>query len=364
MANYNANLGLKTDQAKFEQQLAQKAQIANNPILATQDIIDTYKKMGVMAGRSDQEILQSVQKDIAGGMTLGESLSNLNKAFQSKPTYLAAIAKLAGNDQTPTIQRIGGTTDNPVYGYFKNGVLTPVSGYSVSPSGGTTAIAGIPPSGQFSTETFSSDSQKAKSVTLDSSAMGAFKNAVSELEKSGVQTFIGSTTRSKEEQQKLYDAYKAGTGGIAAAPGTSKHGKGLGIDIYSDSKFSPPTQAQITAMESKGWKHMNIPGDLGHFEYVGGTSSALTGTPKQAYDTINGNINLSSLDSKARSAVTKYISDNDLVNGQTGNMKFLGETNTEKQGMAAMLKMKADLEALKAIPNITDYVGKYDAWSV
>ena len=32
--------------------------------------------------------------------------------------------------------------------------------------------------------------------------------------------------------------------------------------------------------------------------------------------------------------------------------------------MAALLKMKADLESLKGIPNLTDYVGKYDSWNV
>ena len=52
-------------------------------------------------------------------------------------------------------------------------------------------------------------------------------------------------------------------------------------------------------------------------------TQTLAGIPKQAADVLNGNINLASLDAKARSAVTKHISDNDLVNGQTGNMKFL-----------------------------------------
>lgn len=93
LATYQADLGLKTKQAEFEQQIAQKAQIAKDPVLATQDIIDTYKKMGVMAGRSDAEIIQSVKNDIANGMTLGQSLTNLNKAFQSKDVYKAVIAK-------------------------------------------------------------------------------------------------------------------------------------------------------------------------------------------------------------------------------------------------------------------------------
>ena len=77
--------------------MKQKAQIAKDPVLATQDLIDTYAKMGILPERSSQEIIQSVQNDIAGGMTLGQSLTNLNKAFQSKDLYKAMVAA-----KTPT----------------------------------------------------------------------------------------------------------------------------------------------------------------------------------------------------------------------------------------------------------------------
>lgn len=97
LAQFQQELGLKGEQAKFEQQMKQKAQIANDPVLATQDIIDTYAKMGILPERSSQEIIQSVQNDIAGGMTLGQSLTNLNKAFQSKDLYKAMVAA-----KTPT----------------------------------------------------------------------------------------------------------------------------------------------------------------------------------------------------------------------------------------------------------------------
>lgn len=72
--------------------MAQKAQIANDPVMATQDVLDTYAKLGILPERSNAEIIQSVQNDIASGMTLGQSLTNLNKAFQSKPQYQASIA--------------------------------------------------------------------------------------------------------------------------------------------------------------------------------------------------------------------------------------------------------------------------------
>lgn len=92
LAQFQQELGLQWKQAEFEQQMKQKAQIASDPVMATQDVIDTYAKLWILPERSNQEIIQSVQDDLANGMTLGQSLTNLNKAFQSKPQYQAAIA--------------------------------------------------------------------------------------------------------------------------------------------------------------------------------------------------------------------------------------------------------------------------------
>lgn len=47
---------------------------------------------------------------------------------------------------------------------------------------------------------------------------------------------LGKTTRSYEEQVKLYEQYKSGTGPLAAKPGTSKHGDGRANDL----KFENP----------------------------------------------------------------------------------------------------------------------------
>lgn len=96
LAQFQQELGLQGNQAEFEQQMAQKAQIANDPVMATQDVLDTYAKLGILPERSNAEIIQSVQNDIASGMTLGESLTNLNKAFQSKPQYKESIAPKTG----------------------------------------------------------------------------------------------------------------------------------------------------------------------------------------------------------------------------------------------------------------------------
>lgn len=90
--------------------------------------------------------------------------------------------------------------------------------------------------------------------------------------------------------------------------------------------------------------------------------SQVTWIPKLAQDYIDWKITIPSWKDKDR--VIKYISDNNMINWKTGNMKFIGESNTEKQAMASMIKMKEDLETVKNIPNLKDYVGKWDSWTL
>lgn len=43
--------------------------------------------------------------------------------------------------------------------------------------------------------------------------------------------YVSSSYRSRAEQERLYAAYKAGTGPLAAVPGTSAHERGLALDV-------------------------------------------------------------------------------------------------------------------------------------
>jgi rare lipoprotein A len=77
---------------------------------------------------------------------------------------------------------------------------------------------------------------------------------------------LESAYRSYEHQKELYDAYKRGTGNLAAAPGTSDHGLGKAIDLY-------PTAAQdwVRAKGRQyGWYWPPETGEPWHFVYVGG----------------------------------------------------------------------------------------------
>jgi hypothetical protein len=77
---------------------------------------------------------------------------------------------------------------------------------------------------------------------------------------------LESAYRSYEHQAELYDAYKRGTGNLAAPPGTSDHGLGKAIDLY-------PTAAQnwVRAKGRQyGWYWPPETGEPWHFVYSGG----------------------------------------------------------------------------------------------
>ncbi len=121
----------------------------------------------------------------------------------------------------------------------------------------------LPPAGKTNTRQIGN-----KMVTLDSNALNAYSEAFNAMQQAWLTPVTGSTFRTWAEQAKLYERFQMGLGGIAAKPGTSKHESGLGIDLYSNNKLQAPTKEQIDIMAQYGWKHANIPGDLGHFEYT------------------------------------------------------------------------------------------------
>lgn len=81
----------------------------------------------------------------------------------------------------------------------------------------------------------------------------------------GVRVTVTSTRRSRDEQAKLYEAWRNGTGNLAAAPGTSKHETGDAIDFGGDldlvAKLAPTFGLKAT-----------VPGEPWHYESAGGTA--------------------------------------------------------------------------------------------
>lgn len=93
LAQFQSDLALTGRQKEFEQKMAQQASLANDPTLATQQMLDSYAEMGIIPQRSASEIVAQVQAEVASGKPLGQVLTELNKAFQSKSEYKAAIEK-------------------------------------------------------------------------------------------------------------------------------------------------------------------------------------------------------------------------------------------------------------------------------
>lgn len=93
MSVFNQKLSQASKRADFEEALRQKTMVATDPVLATSDVIDTYEKIGIIPMRSRAEIISDVQRKIASGQTLGQALTELNQAFQSKPEYKQYVAK-------------------------------------------------------------------------------------------------------------------------------------------------------------------------------------------------------------------------------------------------------------------------------
>jgi len=123
---------MQTKQAEFEQGLQQQAQMASDPISATNQVIDTFEKMGIMADRSRAEIISDVQSKVASGMSVGQALSELQTAFKSKPMYKAMVdaqmASLRPKATTPyELKELGGKTYkfNQATGQYE--VISPIT---------------------------------------------------------------------------------------------------------------------------------------------------------------------------------------------------------------------------------------------
>ena len=146
-----------------------------------------------------------------------------------------------------------------------------------------------------------------KDVVVDSVAANSIQNAMASMP----WAIIGSTYRSREEQQRLYEAYQNGTGGRAAAPWTSRHESGMWVDLYSP-WMKAPTPEMVATMRANGWVQGDpvnwpYPDDLGHFEYVG-TGGGTSGLSELAQSVQKGIITIAQIPAAQRAAVAAELS--------------------------------------------------------
>lgn len=139
-------------------------------------------------------------------------------------------------------------------------------------SGGQVSISGKP-TGQI------------KSIggghSLDSAAADAFIRMRDEAKKQGVSLTLTSSYRSREKQAYLYNLYLQGKGNLAAPPGSSKHEKGLAIDVANGipwiQKYGPKFGWINTGMsfsQKEPW----------HFDFKGSVSPSAQSQEKNQPD--------------------------------------------------------------------------------
>lgn len=88
---------------------------------------------------------------------------------------------------------------------------------------------------------------------------------------------VVSGFRSNEEQQRLYEKYLAGTGNLAAKPGTSKHEHGEAVDFGGDLQLA----AQLAA---KYGLTASVPGEPWHYTLGGEGSGVMKAAGPGVYD--------------------------------------------------------------------------------
>jgi hypothetical protein len=74
--------------------------------------------------------------------------------------------------------------------------------------------------------------------------------------------------RTRHEQESLYQRYQAGTGNLAAVPGTSLHESGRAADVYVDGVALADVEGARAAAAAVGL-HFPVAGEAWHVEMVG-----------------------------------------------------------------------------------------------
>lgn len=100
-------------------------------------------------------------------------------------------------------------------------------------------------------------------VTMVAPAMRSLMQARQQL---GLPIFgnVISSFRTREQQQRLWNAYQNGTGNLAAKPGTSNHETGHAVDISSGFLSANPNLRQWLLQH--GWTN-DVPGEPWHWQY-------------------------------------------------------------------------------------------------
>jgi D-alanyl-D-alanine carboxypeptidase len=201
--------------ATFSDQVSFAGDIFGGVYTQASDLAKIYERQQeyLAKGMSVQDALEKAQQDqmTASGKTTEEfvgaqlATADASKNLQSLGFSLATAA-------IPAVNKFATALDN-VTGYINKNFG--VGGTKVTPAGVDRGPAGGP---------------RGANTSLSSSVAAAMKEYH---DRTGKNARITSEVRSREEQQRLYDAWiaRGRTGNPVAKPGTSKHETGNAIDI-------------------------------------------------------------------------------------------------------------------------------------
>lgn len=287
-AVFETDLQLNANQAKMEQEYNFLNPDIDSTDPATQQralnmsLDRFYEDYGSIINRSKAQVVSDIKKYAAEKwISLSQAMQeNFVTPLKEKPDFQKLLNTKLGvsNDKHfQWVQTWVNEFGQPTFGIFdpSSGSMSSQWGWNGLPSNNSNSPT---PSGKFAPVI---QNWKPTKRMLDEVAAEPFSAALAELEALGIETVLWSEkegfTRSNETQAHLYEKYKNGTWGLAAAPWTSKHELGLWADIYSgykNWKYLAPSQKQIDIMAKHGWTHMWLQWDMGHFEYTGwGTES-------------------------------------------------------------------------------------------
>ena len=279
-------------EADFNKKQAEEA--LNDPATAIKAVMDEYKKLGIPFTSTVQSRLAEFK---ASGKPLEQFLTEMWENIQQSPAYkkyqelqqgqMSDTAKMKAQQdfdiqkiklqdsmKDRNIQRVGGTNDNPIYGYIDGNKVVTVS-VPWSTTTGTTPTGNIVPVTAGN-----------KTVRLDQVWATGFESAINQLTTAWIPIVVWQGARDQSATIKeMADRYgipfnssnpaetawklrKAGH--QVADPWKSNHESGMAIDVYWDSKLWKVSPAQEKILNANWWYSAGIPGDAGHFEYRGG----------------------------------------------------------------------------------------------
>lgn len=102
-------------------------------------------------------------------------------------------------------------------------------------------------------------------VELESRTAAAFRKMADAALEAGIELVIRSGFRSHEQQQLLYDRFRAGSGNLAARPGYSNHQNGKAVDIY----LEDGTYEWLRKNAHRFGFKQTVKREAWHWEYVG-----------------------------------------------------------------------------------------------